>query len=236
MGFQISNDEETTSQSTSGTESTPKSSLSLGSDYEADDSETSQEDSVFIANQYQKPEDSDGYGPMDPIDTSSSVGAGTYLSQHTAFTPIVMYIGVALQIFALIYFAFRVTFIEPDTDMLVGMDIITKTFSVASVFSTLGGIAIIVDSILFFTKTKSDFSVILWAIFLPYVYFFKRFKINGDSSIIPIGITVAYIAVAAFTYITYRQTLSSLFTVENFINSLSNPSVQSNLIFLKSIL
>lgn len=236
MGFQISNDEETTSQSTSGTEPTPASSLSLGSDYEADDSETSQEDSVFIANQYQKPADSDGYGPMDPIDTSSSVGAGTYLSQTATFPPIVMYVGVALQIFALIYVIFRVTFIEPDTDMMVGLDIIRKAISVASIFSSLGGITLIVDSILVFTKTKSEFSIILWAIFLPYVYFFKRFKINGDSNIIPIGILIAYIAVGAFAYITYRQAVETLLSYENFFNYLTSPSVQSNLIFLKNIL
>lgn len=236
MGFQISNDEETTSQSTSGTEPTPASSLSLGSDYEADDSETSQEDSVFIANQYQNPADSDGYGPMDPIDTSSSVGAGTYLSQTATFPPIIMYVGVALQIFALIYLIFRVTFIEPDTDMVVGLDIIRNALSVASVISSIGGITIIVDSILFFTKTKSDFSIILWAVFLPYVYFFKRFKINGDSNIIPIGIIVAYVIVGAFAYITYRQTIESLLTLENFFNSLTGPNVQSNLIFLKNIL
>lgn len=236
MGFQISSDDETTIQSTSDTEPTPKSSLSLGSDYEADDSETSQEDSVFIANQYQKPADSDSYGPMDPIDTSSSVGAGTYLSQTATFPPIIMYVGVALQIFALIYVIFRVTFIEPDTDMVVGLDIIRKAISVASVFSTLGGITIIVDSVLFFTKTKSDFSIILWAVFLPYVYFFKRFKKNGDSSIIPIGIVIAYIAVGAFMFITYNQTIESLLTIENFFNSLTSPNVQSNLIFLKNIL
>lgn len=166
MGFQISNDDETTGQSIS-------------------DSNVDQGDSVFIANQYIRPEDTT---------TSPYVDTGTYLSQQNTFSPILMYIGAGLQIITLIY-----VIILLNSSNLT-LDSFYFSVSSASTLSSIGGLLLIIDAIVMFVKKCSGFSLILWAVFLPYVYYFKRCKANGDSYIIALVIVALLIGLTILLY------------------------------------
>lgn len=196
MEFQLSNEGESTSGTpapvTNDDPNQPP--LSLQNNDADNRFEESPEESVYIADQYQRPADA----------TVADIGAGTYLSQKTTFSPFLMYLGVALQVLGLIFFIYQ---LHREN---ITLESILYSSAVVSITTSVGLILLIVDAVLMNTKKCGGPSLIAWALLLPYVYYFKRCKANGDSVLIAVAILVVLIGLSIFAYLSFQQVFTLL--------------------------
>lgn len=194
MGFQLSNEKDWDSSNTNNTSSgnpdsrqhqTSERTSSYESDFMDDNFDPAAEDTVFIANRYNN---------TSPID--NTVSSASILTEKEMFLPILMFLGAFFQILSMVLIIQKLK--SPTLD-LNNMQALQSSLSSASFLSFLGSASIIVDAIILYKKKISGFSLIMWAIFFPIVYYFKRCKSGGPSSVFAFLIVAAQLALVVFT-------------------------------------
>lgn len=195
MGFQLSNDEGSPSSASSyhrPAASADNYHATNSSDTFDDDFDPAAEDTVFIANQYTQSR---------PVENNLS--NVSYLSQKETFPPILMYFGIALHLFAVIVLIqqFRngnfADFIRTSSDLQETKSLFSYLASV-NVLSFLGTVSYLTDAIILHRKKMAGGSLIFWALVFPIVYYFQRSKANGNSSIIPLLVIIAQLALSGY--------------------------------------
>lgn len=186
MEFQLSNEEnESTSAAGNDSSGSRASASSYTSDFMDDTFDPAAEDTVFIANRYNN---------SSPVNPTSS--AATILSEQESFLPILMFVGAFLQILAFVSMILQLR--SPALD-LNNIGALQSSLSSVSVLSFLGSACILADAIILYKKKISGFSIIVWAIIFPFVYYFKRCKTGGPSSLFAFLIVAAQLILTFFT-------------------------------------
>lgn len=182
MGFQLADDNDSSSSSPkrhSSTTAPEQDELSLDSKSDSKSRDNWDEgfgpqvqESVFIADQYH------GSRPM----TSSAAAKTSYVTN--SFPPVLMLISAALNVLFMLLIVFQLKGSITDMQSLAA---VVSSYVLLTVAAQL---CLLADAIVMCAK-GNGFGLILWAIFLPIVYYFIRCKKNGDSSLMAIIIVLA---------------------------------------------
>lgn len=191
MGFQLSNDDD--NKSSVNTSPRIHSAPDTVSNYSDLDFNPEEDNSVFIANQYQHT------APVTPSYSTSSSSA-TY--KDSSFPPILMIIGVLCNVIFLILAAF--VFKKIGTGTYTDAELLNQLSSY-SALTIIGNLLLLADAIIMVAK-GNGFSLIVWFFLFQPAYYYKRCSRNGDSSLIATILLFALIASAVF----YMQTVLSL--------------------------
>lgn len=194
MEFQLSKEKDWDSSGTNNTSSgnpnpkqyqTNEGTSSFDSDFSDDNFDPAAEDTVFIANRYNQ---------TTPID--NTVSSASILTEKEVFLPILMFFGAFFQILSIISIILQLR--SPSFD-LNQMQASQSSLSSANLLSFLGSACIIADAIILHKKKISGSSLIVWAIIFPIVYYFKRCKSGGPSSVFAFLIVAAQLVLVVFT-------------------------------------
>lgn len=195
MGFKLSNEgEEISSTKKSATDNpiskqTNLNTSSVDSDFSDDTFDPAAENTVFIANQYQR---------TAPVEDTVST---SYITHKTTLAPILMYISMAIDLLIIVL---MITTLNNATDL---NDLYTASSSY-TLLQLLSKGLLIADAV-WMCKRGNKFSLILWAIFFPLVYYFKRCSANGDSSIFAVVYLVILLALTGFYFMSARNYLNN---------------------------
>lgn len=154
-------------------------------DFKDDNFDPAAEDTVFIANQYRKPDEG--------IHLSKDAH---YLATPESFPPVLMLFGAGVILFAIFYYGFSM---DASLFQLVNSGELMGNMMTVSIMSFLGSGLIIADAIIMCKKGISSGSLIAWAVICPIVYFFKRCKDNGNTVLIAFIIIVAHLGATIYT-------------------------------------
>lgn len=191
MGFQLSNDDD--NKSSVNTSPRIHSAPDTASNYSDLDFNPEEDNSVFIANQYQHT------APVTPSYSTSSSSA-TY--KNSSFPPLLMIVGVLCNVIFLILAAF--VFKKIGTGTYTDAELLSQLSSY-SALTIIGNLLLLADAIIMVAK-GNGFSLIVWFFLFQPAYYYKRCSKNGDSSLIATILLFALIASAGF----YMQTVLSL--------------------------
>lgn len=182
MGFQLADDNDSSSSSPKRHPSTTapeqdEFSLNPKSDKESQDDWNEGfgpqvQESVFIADQYH------GSRPTATAATSKS----SYVTN--SFPPFLMLISAALNVLFMLLIVFQLKGSIMDVQSLANV------VSSYVLLTVVAQVCLLADAIIMCVK-GNGFGLILWAIFLPIVYYFVRCKKNGDSSLMAVIIVLA---------------------------------------------
>lgn len=183
MGFQLSNEDgadPSGSERDSAAAST-RPGASVG--FQDDDFDPAAEDTVFIANQYQN------MTPIDATATDSGSSGASYITERENFPPVLMFLGVFLQLIA----------VGSLTQLWKGGTPTPGSILPCTIISWIGTILYIVDAVIVYKKKMAGASLIAWALVFNYVYFFKRLKASNISGVFALLIIVVQLAVTGLS-------------------------------------
>lgn len=200
MGFQLADDNDSSSSSTQRHSSTTQPQQKQD-DFSLDsDADTAKKDdwnegfgpqvqeSVFIADQYRNSRPAS-------TPTASKTSYAT-----NSFPPVLMLISAALNIVFMLLIVFQLKGSITDLQSL------TNALSSYVLLTVMAQICLLADAIVMCAK-GNGFGLILWAIFLPIVYYFVRCKKNGDSSLMAIIIVLAMLVSGGIYFFSISSTL-----------------------------
>lgn len=170
MGFQLSTDDD--NKSSTSIHSRPRKNPEEMSDYSEPDFNPEEENSVFIANQYQH--------TASVTPSYETRGSSATYKDSSTFPPILMILSVLCMVIYLVLAA--LTFKKLATGSYTDIELASQLSSYMFL-AVIGNILILIDAIIMCSK-GNGFGLIIWCLLFQPVYYYKRCNKNGDSSII----------------------------------------------------
>lgn len=183
MGFQLSNDDDTSSTINPTATTTNSSDFNSYSDTDFNPEEP---DTVFIADRYHN------QAPVDQMDDYSSV---SYIKQTESFPPYLMFLGVVFQILSIVT---MINAMNNGALSLTDPSALSSASGNSALLNLFAVMCFVVDGIILYRKKMCGVSIIVWAIIFPVVYYFKRCKANDNTSLFAWGITLVLIVSSVF--------------------------------------